>query len=316
MKPLLVLAVLTVLVGLAVWVPTTGDSRGASPPSVVTQQVTRDHGSEVVGDSADPEIGADETVLSLLERDFAVETGPGGSVESIEGHAAGRRDGRPVDWAYYVNGIRSSAPAAAKEVSAGDRIWWDLNGDVGAIEPAGVVGSFPEPFLSGLDGRRRPVRIECAAGAADLCDEVTARLDEAEVSAVARSALNGPAGPELLRIVVGAWPDIRRDPTVRQLERGPGDSGVFAQFREEGRRLALYDDRGRVVRTLGAGTGLVAATRFEGQLPAWVITGTDAVGAAAAATALREEVLRRRFSVAIDEGLPVALPLPADGGAD
>ena len=160
------------------------------------------------------------------------------------------------------------------------------------------------------------MRIECADGADDLCDEVTDRLSEAGVSAVARSALNGPAGPELLRIVVGAWPDIRRDPTVRQLERGPAESGVFAQIREEGRRLALYDERGRVVRTLGAGTGLVAATRFEGQLPAWVVTGTDAVGAAAAATALREEVLRRRFAVAIDEGRPVALPRPADGEGD
>ena len=317
MKPLLVLGVLTVLVGLAVWVPTlSGGPREVDQPSAVQQRVTLDHGSRPVGDSTIEEIDSGETVLTMLQDSFAVETGPDGSVESIEGHAAGRRDGRPVDWAYYVNGIRSSAPAAETPVSAGDRIWWDLNGDVGAIEPAAVVGAFPEPFRSGLEGRRRPVRIECAEGAADLCDEVTARLDEAGVSAVARGAINGPAGAELLRIVVGAWPEIRRDPTVRQFERGPGESGVFAQFREEGRRLALYDERGRVVRTLGAGTGLVAAARFEGQLPAWVVTGTDAVGAAAAATALREEGLRGRFAVAIDEGRPVALPVPADGEAD
>ncbi len=315
MRPLLVLAVLTVLIGVAVWVPTTrGRSEDPARPSVVEQRVTRDHGAEAVGVARTSEIDSDETVLSLLEEAFAVEAGGDGTVDSIEGHAAGRRDGRPVDWAHYVNGIRASAPADRTPVSVGDRIWWDLNADAGGIEPAAVVGSFPEPFLSGTAGKRRPVRIDCSEGSADLCDEVTTRLNQAGVSAVARSALNGPAGSELLRIVVGPWPEIRRDPTVRQLERGPRDAGVFAQFRDEGRSLALLDDRGRVARTLAAGTGLVAALRFEGQQPAWVVTGTDAAGAAAAVAALREETLRRRFAVAIEEGRPVALPLTTPGG--
>lgn len=316
MKALLVLALLTVLVGLAVWVPTScGGAQGtAQQPTVVEQRVTRDHGAQPVGDSRTADVDSGATVLSLLQDAFAVETGPGDSVQSIEGHAAGRRDGRPVDWAYYVNGIRSTAPATETDVSAGERIWWDLNGDVGGIEPPAVVGSFPEPFLSGTAGKRRPVRIDCSETSADLCDEVTTRLDQAGVSAVARAALNGPAGNEVLRIVVGPWTEIRRDPTIRQLERGPRDSGVFAQFREEGRSLALHDNRGRVVRTLGPGAGLVAALRFEGQQPAWVVTGTDAVGAAAAATAMRTEILQRRFAVAIEDGRPVALPLAASGG--
>jgi hypothetical protein len=315
MRPLLILALLTVLVGLAVWVPTScGAPSGAAQPTVTEQRVTRDHGAELIRQTRHPELEPGETVLELLQRDLAVGTGSGGSVTSIEGHAAGRRDGRPHDWAYYVNGIRAAAPAAETRVNAGERIWWDLNGDVGGVEPPAVVGSFPEPFLSGVGGKRRPVRIDCSEGSARLCDEVTTRLDQAGVSAVARSALNGPAGSELLRIVVGPWPEIRRDPTVRPLERGLQDSGVFAQFRAGGRRLALLDDRGRVVRTLGAGTGLVAALRFEGQQPAWVVTGTDAAGAAAAATALRDETLRRRFAVAIVRGRPVALPLAATLG--
>ena len=317
MRPLLLLAVLTVLTGFAVWVPTScGGSERPAQPTGVQQMVTRDHGSQAVGDSRAAEVESDATVLSLLQSAFAVETGAQDTVESIEGHAAGERDGRRVDWAYYVNGIRSSAPAGETSVSAGERIWWDLNGDIGGIEPPAVVGSFPEPFLSGTAGKRRPVRIDCSETSADLCDEVTTRLDQAGVSAVARSALNGPAGNQLLRIVVGPWPEIRRDPTVRQLERGLRDSGVFAQFRDEGRRLALLDDRGRVARTLGAGTGLVAALRFAGQQPAWVVTGTDAAGAAAAATAMREETLRQRFAVAIEEGRPVALPLRPAGDGD
>ena len=315
MRPLLILALLTVLVGLAVWIPTScGAPSGAAQPSVTSLLVTRDHGSELIRQSRYPEVEAGETVLELLRRDLAVETGSRAAVSSIEGHAAGRRDGRPHDWAYYVNGIRASAPAAETRVNAGEQIWGDLNGEVRGVEPPAVVGSFPEPFLSGTGGKRRPVRIDCSEGSARLCDEVTARLDQAGVSAVARSALNGPAGSELLRIVVGPWPEIRRDPTVRPLERGLRDTGIFAQFRASERRLALLDDRGRVVRTLGPGTGLVAALRFEGQQPAWVVTGTDAAGAAAAATALREETLRRRFAVAVERGRPVALPLASTPG--
>ena len=317
-KPLLALAVLTVLIGIAVWIPTTrGGARESVPrPSAVEQRVTRAYGAQPVGDSRTAEVPSDATVLSLLRSAFQVETGAGDEVESIEGHAAGPREGRPRDWSYFVNGIRAAAPADETGVSAGDRIWWDLNGDAGGVEPPAVVGSFPEPFLSGSEGRRRPVRIDCSETSEDLCDEVTERLSQAGVSAVARSALNGPAGDELLRIVVGPWSEIRRDPTVRQLERAPSDSEVFAQFRDEGRRLMIYDSSGRAARTLGAGSGLAAALRFEGQQPAWVVTGTDAAGAAAAAGALREEVLRERFAVAVEDGMPLRVPLAARGDTD
>ena len=318
MKPLLILVVLTVLIGFAVWLPTTrgGIEESAVPRTGAEQRVTREHGAQSVGDSRTAEIPPDATALSLLQGAFEVQTGTGASVRSIEGHAAGQRDGRRLDWSFYVNGIRASAPAAETGVSGGERIWWDLNGNGGGNEPPAVVGSFPEPFLSGFEGRRWPVRIDCSETSADLCDEVTTRLDQAGVSAVARSAFNGPAGTEVLRIVVGPWPEIRRDPTLRPLERGPRDSGVFAQFVEQGRRLAIHDGSGRVARTLGPGSGLVAALRFEGQQPAWVVTGTDAAGAAAAASALREQVLQQRFAVAIDAGRPLRVPLAPAGDAD
>ncbi len=315
MKIGLYLAVLTVLIGLAVGIPATFGPEPSAEASRAQQLVTRDYGSADVGQSSVAAVPAGETVMRMLQREFAVETRFGGGfVQSIEGRAGGRRDGRPIDWFYYVNGIEASVGAATRDVAAGDRIWWDLH-DWGTITrvPA-VVGSFPEPFLSGIEGKRRPVRIDCSETAARLCDEVTTRLDEAGITAVARSALNGPAGSELLRIVVGPWDEVRRDPTLRQLERAPRSSGVFARFLDSGRRLELYDATGRVERTLGAGTGLIAATRFEGQQPTWVVTGTDAAGAAAAATAMREETLSRRFALAVQEGRPVSVPIdPPDG---
>ena len=316
MKIGLYLAVLTILIGLAVGIPATFGPEPNRDATRAEQLVTRDYGTELVGRSSVPSVPSGETAMRMLQREFTVETRFGGGfVQSIEGYAGGRRDGRPIDWFYYVNGIEASVGAATRRVSAGDRIWWDLH-DWGAIArvPA-VVGSFPEPFLSGIEGKRRPVRIDCSETADRLCDEVTTRLEEAGVSAVSRSALNGPAGPELLRIVVGPWDEVRRDPTLRQLERAPRASGVFARFVDEGERLELYDETGRVERTLGPGSGLIAATRFEGQQPTWVVTGTDDAGAAAAAAAMREEVLSRRFALAVDEGRPVGVPIDTSPGA-
>lgn len=317
MKLSLVVLVFIVTIGLAVGVPFfTGDDPGAGAEGV-SQTVTQHFGTSVVGQSQLDSVPEGETVMRLLQREFEVRTRYGGGfVQSVEAFAGGRDQGRPVDWFYYVNGIESSVGAATRRVSSGDRVWWDRH-DWGAVMrvPA-VVGSFPEPFQSGLEGERRPVRIDCADGADRLCDEVTARLDQAGIEEVARASINSPAGPELLRIVVGPWSELRGDATVRQLERAPRASGVFAQFRDEGRALAVFDERGKLVRELEAGAGLVAATSFEGQQPTWVVTGTDDAGAAAAAAMLQEDLLARRFALAVEDGDPLGLPLrPAGQGS-
>ena len=65
-------------------------------------------------------------------------------------------------------------------------------------------------------------------------------------------------------------------------------------------RLTVLDARGRGGAPLGAGGGLVAATRLRDEQPTWVVTGTDAAGVAAAARALREGALRNRFALAVE----------------
>ena len=113
----------------------------------------------------------------------------------------------------------------------------------------------------------------------------------------------------MARIVVGRWADVRRDPAAQPIERGPAVSGVFARFDRPGRRLQLFDARGTVVRTLGPGSGLVAATSLEGGAPVWLVTGTDQVGVASAAASMQEARLRNRFAVAVTRGEGVALPV-------
>ncbi|MGZ6673907.1 MAG: hypothetical protein ACXVFM_16315, partial [Solirubrobacteraceae bacterium] len=61
-------------------------------------------------------------------------------------------------------------------------------------------------------------------------------------------------------------------------------------------------------RTLGAGSGLVAATKRPDERPLWIVTGTDAAGVASAARAFDEGTLEHRFALAVSEDLSVALP--------
>jgi hypothetical protein len=108
---------------------------------------------------------------------------------------------------------------------------------------------------------------------------------------------------------VGRWSDVRKDIAARTLEAGPGKSGVFAKPNPSGSRIALLDADGGVERTLGPGSGLIAATSFTDQQPTWLITGTDDVGVAAAAAALTEDQLHFHFAVAIEAGRGMALPV-------
>ena len=287
-----------------------GSGKGADGVSVV---VTRDFGVRPVGTAKVAKTPGSETVKRFLQRKFTVRTRYGGGfVQAIEGVSGGEEGGRPVDWFYYVNGIEADQGAAATKLHAGDRVWWDRH-DWGAARgvPA-VVGSFPEPFRSGAGGKRLPTQIACTDDAGAACAEAKSRLAAVGVK-IASSAFGTGGGTETLRVLVGPWSSLRADPVARRIEQGPGTSGVYATFSGEGRRLTVLDDRGRDGASLGAGGGLVAATRLRDQQPTWVVTGTDAAGTLAAARALRENVLRNRFALAVEGSSSLPVPVGPEG---
>jgi hypothetical protein len=204
--------------------------------------------------------------------------------------------------ARFVNGLAAGDDTT---VHGGDRLWADSPA-ASAITPA-VVGSFPEPFLHGIDGKRLPVRIECADARGPACRQIADRLAAYEIPA-ARGGLQTARAPETLRVLVGPWSALRLDPAVNALERGPRASGVYAQLAPDGRTIAVLDAGGRTTRTLGAGSGLVAAMKRPDERPIWVVTGTDVAGVASAARAFEEGTLDHRFALAVSRDLPVALP--------
>lgn len=214
----------------------------------------------------------------------------------------------------FVNGILADESPSALRVRAGDRVWLDQHRPTVARAIGAVVGSFPEPFLHGTDGRRLPVRVECDDPRGGPCAAVAEKLVGLGVVA-GRSALSHSAADDTLRVLVGPWKRLRgNDFEADRIDAGPRESGVFARFDASGERLDVLDVAGRPVRRLGAETGLVAAIAIPERRPVWFVTGTDAAGVQAAARAFDESVLADRFALAISDDLPVAVPLPRRRG--
>ncbi len=305
---------LLALAALATSLGGCGLGAGATPHGVHLL-ITREFGTQTLRSPRVPTAHGQETAMSLLLRNTAVATRYGGGfVQSIDGLHGGYRGGEPIDWFYYVNGVEASKGAADVNVHPGDRIWWDLHDWSQTDYIPAVVGSFPEPFLDGIEGRRLPVRVECADPEDDACRTVAARLLKAGVPA-ARALLGpGGVGPESLRVIVGTWTQVHHEAGVQGLEQGPASSGVYARVATSGAAIALLDPRAQTTRTLTGSAGLIAATRYTGDEPEWIVTGTDAAGLELAAHALDEADLHAHFAVALtagpSAGTPAVLPLP------
>jgi hypothetical protein len=292
-----------------------GCGLGAGPaPSAVHLTVTHGFGASLVRSWSAPRVVGQETAMSLLMRNATVKTRYGGGfVESVDGLSGGEAGGQPSDWFYYVNGVEAPKGAAATNVHPGDHIWWDLHDWSETDSVPAVVGSFPEPFLNGLDGKRLPVRIECAVVAGYACRTVTKRLRALGVPA-AIAALGSGGEPETLRVMVGPWIAVEGDPSTHQIESGPGASGVYARFSAGGQTLTLLNERGSPARTLTAGAGLVAATRRSEEAPVWVVTGTDSGGVEEAARAFDTSALQDHFALALaPRGAELPVPVVVGG---
>jgi hypothetical protein len=301
-------AVIAMAIASVVAVAGCGLGAGAGTGDV-SLTITEGFGGHQLGVVTAARVPGSETVMRMLERHFPVGTRYGGGfVESIDGDSGSSSQ---ADWFYYVNGVQAPQGAASTKVRAGDHIWWDLHDWSATDSVPAVVGSFPEPFVNGIGGKRYPVTVECAADVGSACKRVTAELNAAHVPA-APQLLGTGSGPDTLGIVVGTWSQIRTEVAAELVAHGPGASGVYARFAgARGDSLQLLNPRKQVVRTLGAGAGLVAATADTSAVPTWMVTGTDVAGVDAAAAALTPRALHDHFALAVDG--TTRLPVPLQG---
>ncbi len=204
--------------------------------------------------------------------------------------------------------MQASTGPAATSVHPGDHVWWDLHDTSQAKDIPAVVGSFPEPFLNGIEGKRLPVRVECAS-VSSACNTVTASLRASGVPA-AVAAIGSGSAPETLRVMVGPWARIAEDVEAGSIAQGPGASGVYARFSASGQALTLLDQQGRALQTLRGDAGLIAATKARrGKRPC----GSSRERTARASSSPRARSTGRRSRIASrwrsSPGAAIALPV-------
>jgi hypothetical protein len=276
----------------------------------VVVRVTRDFGESELGSASIKKIRDGQTVMRLTESKFDVKTRFGGRfIQQIDGlkgtGATGTRD-----WFFFVNGVESEVGAADYDLSPGDRVQWDYRRWDTAMRVPAIVGAFPEPFRHGLEGKRRPVRVECDDVSSQPCKDAKAALEKVGAPA-SGSAIGAPGTEKVTRLVVSLWPKARIVRGGSTLEDGPQSSGVFARFAAGDTALQLLDANGDVARTVhaGDGTALVAAMRPRADELVWLVTSLDRAGLEAGVRALREDKLRDAFAVAVTGRTVEKLPL-------
>lgn len=174
------------LAALAVALAGCGSAKSNSGSA--TLWVTRDRGAVVLHSEQVP-VG--ESVLQALDRVAEVKTRFGGRyVRSVDGVSErGRRA-----WFYYVNGYLADRSAADYRLRPGDLAWWDFRAWRDPAQDPVVLGTFPQPFLSGYGGKRRPaVVVSTDPRARAVARRLHARL-------VARAA---PTGANVLVLAPG-----------------------------------------------------------------------------------------------------------------
>jgi hypothetical protein len=275
----------------------------------VDVRVTENFGTQKLGQVQESKVNG--TVMQALQRSFKVSTAYGGGfVESINGHSGNK--GNEVDWFYYVNGIQAAKGAASTQLHKGDHVWWDVHDYRATDSVPAVVGSFPEPFTNGVGGQRYPTIVECVDGKSMPCQTVTKELSSFKIP-ISQGGVGYGSGNDSIGVVVGPWKQIDGELAAELIKFGPGASGVYARFVGDGSKLELLGADGKVAKTFGPDTGLVAAVNGNGggnsnAVPSWLITGTDAAGVAAAAKALTPARLANRFALVVHGG--TAYPVP------
>ncbi len=287
-----------------------GFGEGAEQPGGgATLRVTQDFGHRSLGSVTIDKVREGQTVMRMLRSEFDVTTRFGGRfVQSIDGLSG--REGGQVDWFYWVNGVDADKGASEWQVEPGDQILWDRRDWTAAMRVPAIVGAYPEPFASGIGGKRRPVRVECDDAQAPSCRTARRRL-QSEGVPTSGSSLGAPGTEQVTRLVVARWPRARGVRGASGLEDGPESTGVFARFSDDGETLELLDEQGDAVRRVhrGDGVGLVLALQPRAEELVWIVTALDDEGLAAGVRALDERKLRNAFAVAATGRRVEKLPL-------
>ena len=159
--------------------------------------VTRDRGTELL---LEAEVDAGQTLMRALAAEADVETRYGGryiqSVNGIDGDLTAQRD-----WFWFVNGYEGDRSAASYRLHDGDVAWVDHRAWQREGEARVVVGAFPEPFVHGYAGRRRPAVVRYEGDQAARANEIGKLIG---ANSVARLGTPVPEGANVFELRLGS----------------------------------------------------------------------------------------------------------------
>ena len=119
--------------------------------------------------------------MRALERSAEITTRYGGGfVQSIEGLEARRAPSAHSTGSSTSTGSSQRWAPPTTRCTGESRSGGTTATGVAAMRVPAVVGSWPQPFLNGYDGKRHPVAVECLGGGA-ACGAVRGRLEDAGV---------------------------------------------------------------------------------------------------------------------------------------
>ena len=197
-----------------------GGSHGAERGNTGTARlwITRDRGATLLVNTTVP---AGETLMRALRLHAKVETRYGGrfvvEINGVRGSLSARHD-----WFWFVNGLAGDTSAAEYRLHAGDVAWWDYRDWTDDPDLAVVVGAFPEPFLHGFGGVKRPVAVRYAMPSQRAAALRIARLLHASSVGRWRLGVPGPAGANVFDLDLDHGTALPIQIQLTALQRKPG----------------------------------------------------------------------------------------------
>ena len=203
---------LVLVLAVAVLAGCGGGERGHA-----TLWITRDQGARLI---LERKVPAGLTAMQALDRIADIKTRYSGryvqAINGIEGSISARRD-----WFYFINGYEADRSAAEYRLHSGDVEWWDFRSWRARMREPVVVGAFPEPFLHGYGGSRRPARVVFSLEAQRSAAERLARL-------IGGRATRAPSAESPKNVNLLALRPPGRQPSLHASGgNAPGDPVVF-----------------------------------------------------------------------------------------
>lgn len=277
--------------------------------------ITRDFGTRTLFAKT---VGYKEnaTILDVLKSNLQIETKYGGSfINSINGLVGSTRgaNGKRQDWFNYINGICCDVGVLDYNLETAAAIWWDYHPWMMGPSIATVIGSYPEPFLHGYEGKVKPTIIMSSEDDLDLSKSLQAALKSQGVSQVKvinfnEGNLETRPGPT---IVIGKWDKLKQIDYLEKLNQAYSKTGTCVYFSDKG--LELLDYSGKAAKKIDGSAGVIVATGqgLGDDSPLWLVAGTDEAGLHSAINVLTKnpDKIKHMYNAAILADKVMALPL-------